>query len=409
MKTVLLSSADSIAMFFTTTVLSVLLPLVALLSPGATTPVEPAVHRASTPSFYKGHDISSLKLLHDGGYTYKDTARHNATRPLEDILGDGGMNAVRLRIWVHPSDGVYGLQYNLDMASRLSAKGYAIYLDFHFSDTWADPHKQYIPAAWPQDDLTPLATTLRAYVKSTLTSFADAKIPLAVVALGNEIRNGMLWPLGEADPAIADDRARVANFTQLATLWAAARAGVTDAVDSGVAKPTVMIHIDNGWDLALQLNWFGALTGTGKVSTADWDVFGFSFYPFYGTNATLVNLRTTLNTLASRYGKPLHVVETDWPDSCPAVGTLDGGALSDPAVPVSAAGQTEWVDDIVGVVKGVPDGLGAGVWYWEPAWLNNTGLGSNCSDAILFAGDYSNYPASVVGYSRSSVDMYLGV
>ena len=388
---------------------SVLLPLATLFTPCTATPIEPSIKGATTSKFYKGHDIPSLKLLYDGGYKYKDTARNNATRPLEDILGDGGMNAVRIRIWVNPSDGVYGLQYNLDMASWFSAKGYAIYLDFHFSDTWADPHKQYIPAAWPQNDLTQLSTTLRGYVSSTLVSFADAKIPLSIVALGNEIHNGMLWPLGEADPSISDYSSRVANFTQLATLWAAARAGITDAANSGVAKPTVMVHIDNGWDLQLQQNWFGALTGTGKVSTVDWDVFGFSFYPFYGTNATLANLKNTLDTLAWSYGKPLHVVETDWPESCPAVGTLDGGGLSDDSVPVSAAGQTEWVDDIVGVVKGVANGLGAGVWYWEPGWLNNTGLGSNCSDAILFEGDYSDYPTSVVGYSRSSVNMYAGV
>jgi arabinogalactan endo-1,4-beta-galactosidase len=179
-------------MLFTAAFL-VLLPLQALFTPSTATPVHHSVERTDTPSFYKGHDVSSLKLLYSAGYTYKDTARNNATRPLEDILGDGGMNAVRLRIWVNPSDGVYGLQYNLDMASWFSAKGYAIYLDFHFSDTWADPHKQYIPAAWPQNDLAQLSATLRAYVNSTLQYFADAKIPLSIVALGNEIHNGMLY------------------------------------------------------------------------------------------------------------------------------------------------------------------------------------------------------------------------
>ena len=177
------------------------------------------------------------------------------------------------------------------------------------------------------------------------------------------------WPLSEADPSISDNESRVANFTQLASLWAAARAGFTDSVDSGVAKPTVLIHIDDGWDLQLQQNWFGALKGKGKVSTADWDVFGFSVYPFYSANATLANLQNTQNTQATSYGKPLHVVQADWPDSCAAVGTLGGGRLSDTSVPVSAAGQMEWVDDVLGVVKGVTEGrtvrrrlvLGAGV------------------------------------------------
>ena len=245
-------------------------------------------------------------------------------------------------------------------------------------------------------------------MSDTLESFQTAGVPLEIVSLGNEIRRGTLWPVGEVDVDL-DERERVANFTNLATLWKAAREGVSDAVGAGVPKPQVMIHIDDGWNLTLQESWFGALTGTGLVEEADWDIFGFSFYPFYGTAATLANLQDSLDSIAQQYGKPVHVVETDWPDLCPNVSTVDGGELSEPEVPVSVAGQTEWVQDVVKVVKGVPDALGAGVWYWEPAWLNNTGLGSNCSDAILFDGDYSDWPDSVVGYARSSINMFLGV
>ena len=309
-------------------------------------------------------------------------------------------------IWVNPVDGVYGLSYNLALASRFHSAGYSIYLDFHLSDTWADPGHQFIPAAWSNTSLPSLATSLRTYISSTLTSFSTAGIPLSIISLGNEIHNGLLWPLGEASPDILSYPERVANFTPMATLWASARAGVRDAAI--VPAPSVMIHIDDGWNLTLQESWFSALTGTGLVQTSDWDVFGFSFYPFYGTDATLANLSTTLTALAAQYGKPMHVVETDWPDACPLINeTLEGGGLSDPAIPVSAAGQTEWVDDIADVVQAVPGGLGVGVWYWEPAWLNNTGLGSNCSDVLLFAGDFSAYPEQVVGYSRSSVDMFL--
>ena len=111
--------------------------------------------------------------------------------------------------------------------------------------------------------------------------------------------------LGAVDPSISDP---------------SACAGVTDAVAINIAKPNVMIHIENRWGLELQQNCFDTLVATGKVSTADWDMFGFSFYPFYGTNATLVNFKGMLDTLALSCGKPLHVVETDWPDSYPWVG-----------------------------------------------------------------------------------------
>lgn len=305
--------------------------------------------------------------------------------------------------WVNPSDGTYNTAHTLAQAQRFASKGLDIYLDFHFSDTWADPTHQTTPAAWSTTDLNALTGSLRTYVAQTLERFHSAGVALAFVSLGNEIRNGMLWPLGRADPTITDDATRAQSFSNLATLFKAARGGVDDAVAAtGMTKPSVMIHIDNGWNLGLQQAWFSGLTGSGIVSTSDWDVFGFSFYPFYGTSATLANLKTTLNTLGSQYGKPMHVVETDWPYACSGSGAP---ALSEPSIPISAAGQTEWVKDIISVVKGVSGGLGQGVHYWEPTWLNNTGLGSACQDAVLFQGDFSN-PRQTVGYSRSSVGMF---
>ena len=339
-------------------------------------------------TFYHGHDLSSLVLM--------ETTQHatwyslNGTNSTADvILGAGGMNSVRLRQWVNPVDGVYGLDYNLALATRLQKQGFSIYLDFHFSDSWADPTKQYIPAAWPSD-LASLSSTLRSYVSSTLESFHTSGIDLEIVSLGNEITNGMLWPTGK----IVDN-----DFTNFATLFAAARQGVDDAVSAGVTKPLIMIHIDDGYNESLQTNWYASFLGTGTVSTADWDVFGVSFYPFYGTNATLDNLAASLAALTSTYQKPAIVAETDWPDDCEDV------ALSEPSVPISAAGQTEWVKDVIGVLDGVAGGLGQGVFYWEPAYLNNTSLGSNCSDAILFDVDWSRWPITTAT-ARTSVNMY---
>jgi len=209
-----------------------------------------------------------------------------------------------------------------------------------------------------------LSSTLRNYVKSTLVAFKNGGVDLSLVSLGNEIRHGMLWPTGYVDVDTMPTSARIANFTNFAELWAAARAGVNDAVSAGVKKPQIMIHIDDGWNKTLQLDWFGALVGTGKVKTSDWDVFGFSFYPFYGTAATLATLADSLAAVSKQYKKPVHVVETDWPDVCDGP---DAPTLSDTSVPVSVQGQTIWVRDIVSVVKNVPGGWGAGVNYWEPS------------------------------------------
>ncbi|KUI62189.1 putative arabinogalactan endo-beta-1,4-galactanase A [Cytospora mali] len=369
--------------------------------------------------FYKGHDLSSLGTMETSDNIYIDTSRGNATRPADDILADGGMNGVRLRLWVDPEGGTNGLDYTLALAKRFQARGHRLYLDFHFADSWADPSKQPTPASWPHPDqgLEALASTLRAYVRDTLVSFSRAGVAFDIVSLGNEIRHGMLWPLGYVDVDTQPHAALVRNFSNLATLYSAARAGLDDAFDvhdhashagggSGVFSkpPLAMIHIDDGWNLTLQRAWFGALEASGVARPA-WDVFGFSFYPFYGTPATFASLRASLGALAGEYGKPVHVVETDYPAVCD--GEYDPvPESSEPEIAYSVGGQVEWVREVVRVVREVPGGLGRGVWYWEPAWLNNTSLGSDCNDAILFEADYSNWPETI-GYSRPSVNIFL--
>lgn len=231
---------------------------------------------------------------------------------------------------------------------------------------------------------------MTSYVSSALQSFSAAGIDLAIVALGNEITSGFLFPTGQI---------KNNDFSFFATLWAAARKGVTDAVAAGVTKPKVMIHLDDGWDKDTQLWWYKALLATGTVTTTDFDVLGVSFYPFYGSGATIPNLQSSLDALASTYRKPVMVVETDWPVSC------DGVTLSNTTVPVSAVGQAEWTTGIERVLEEVPDSLGQGLFYFEPAYINNTALGSGCSDVILFDVDWSAWPDTKVT-ARSSASMF---
>ncbi|KAK7726821.1 hypothetical protein SLS63_007439 [Diaporthe eres] len=375
----------------------------------------------SSPSphdfFYKGHDLSSLGTMEASDSSYVDTARGNLTRPADDILADGGMNGVRLRLWVDPEGGTNGFEYTLALAQRFQAKGQRLYLDFHFTDSWADPQKQPVPAAWPTPDqgVEALAETLRSYVNDTLVAFSEAGVHFDMVALGNEVRHGILWPLGYVD-VDTDDADLAANFTNLATLYTAARVGVDDAVTAAggghgrrkghARRPQIMIHVDNGWNQTLQQRWYGALEANGVPRSA-WDLFGVSFYPFYGTSATLANLRDTLGWLAGEYGKHVHVAETDYPAICNGQYNPVPES-SEPEIPYNVDGQIEWMREVISVVREVPRGLGRGVWYWEPAWLNNTSLGSACEDAILFRPDYSGWPKTV-GYSRPSTDFYLGV
>ncbi|KAI9694255.1 MAG: hypothetical protein M1820_009113 [Bogoriella megaspora] len=336
-------------------------------------------------SIAKGHDLSSVAAMEkEQGANWYTTAGQKST--IESILGNGGMDSVRLRLWTASE---YGLDYTLPLAQRFYKGGYKIYLDLHFSDNWADPGKQVIPSAWASSSITTLASQLQTYVRQTLTYFQNSGVQIEILALGNEIRNGMLWPLGQINNG---------NYANFATLWAAARAGVNDAVNAGVPKPKVMIHLDDGWNQSLMSSWFKGVFATGKVSASDVDVFGFSFYPFYGTSATISNLQASLNNIASTYKKPVYIAETDWPNAC------SGTSLS-ANYPVSAQGQTQWVQAIENTLSAVPNGLGAGIFYWEPGFLNDSSLGSSCSSALLFNVDWSGWPTTKAT-ALSSVNMF---
>ncbi|KAL7694076.1 putative glycosyl hydrolase family 53, glycoside hydrolase superfamily [Plasmopara halstedii] len=268
----------------------------------------------------KGHDLSSVGLMETTkGANWIST--DGTTTTIESILGAGGMEAVRLRLW---TSGDYNLNYTLAMAERFS-KNYKIYLDMHFSDNWADPLKQATPKGWDQSSVSALSADLRAYVKSTLMAFTDRGIQLEILSLGNEVTNGFLFPTGKVTNS---------DFQNFATLWKAAREGVADAVAAGTHQPLVMIHLDNGWKYET-MSWFlKGFFAVGTVTEKDVDAFGFSYYPFFDEKATIDALSSSLTQLANTYKKPIYIAETDWPTECKTV------TLSAP-YPISDKGQLE--------------------------------------------------------------------
>ncbi|KAI8072325.1 glycoside hydrolase family 53 protein [Gongronella butleri] len=333
---------------------------------------------SKSSSFYYGHDISSLPMLEGKGQAYYTTS--GTKQNLDVILSAGGANFVRSRIWVNPSDGVYGLDYNLALGKRAKAEGLGFFLDFHYSDTWADPSAQTIPSGWPTA-VADLKWQVYNYTLAVVKAFVAEGVHIDIVSIGNEINNGLLWPTGASS-----------NFANIAAILHSAAWGVKDGDTTNT--PLIMVHTANGWDVSTQKWFYSNLMAQGTFLSTDFDLMGFSFYPFYGTSATISNLVTTANTMIGLYGKQIVVAETDWPNIC------SGVTLSDTSIPVSAAGQIEWVQDVITAVKGLNNGKGKGVFYWEPGWVNNAALGSSCSSAILT--DYS-------GQALSSVNMYSGL
>jgi arabinogalactan endo-1,4-beta-galactosidase len=313
---------------------------------------------------YKGVDWSSVIVEERAGVSY--TTASGQAQPLERILASAGVNTVRQRIWVNPSGGVYNLDYNIQLAKRAKAAGLGVYVDLHLSDTWADPAHQTIPSGWPQD-VDNLAWKLYNYTMDVSNAFANAGITPSIISVGNEIRGGLLWPTGKYD-----------NHYNIARLLHSGCAGIKDSRLN--PKPRIMLHLDNGWDWSVQQWFYSTMLSQGPLTLSDFDMMGVSFYPFYGDKATLSNLEGALTNMRNQWGKQLVVAETNWPTSCPSPQyTFPSDVRS---IPFSADGQATYVQRVAQVVERVG---GVGLFYWEPAWVDNQALGSSCSSNTMFA------------------------
>lgn len=250
---------------------------------------------ASAALTYKGVDWSSLLVQEAAGHTF--TGLDGKEAPLETILAANGVNTVRQRLWVNPSNGDYDLDYNLKLAKRARAADLDLYLDLHFSDTWADPANQKIPSTWPTN-VDDLAWQIYNYTLETSNAFASASIPISLLSIGNEITGGALFPVGK----ISQD----GGAYNLARLLHSAAAGVKDS--DLQPQPKLMLHLDNGWNLETQKWWYDLLLEQGPLVEGDFDVQGVSYYPFYNEEATLEALWASLGGLRERYGKEVMVV-----------------------------------------------------------------------------------------------------
>ncbi|KAJ3578979.1 hypothetical protein NPX13_g1587 [Xylaria arbuscula] len=213
---------------------------------------------------YKGVDWSSVVVEEKAGRSYTSTS--GSAKSLESILAESGVNTVRQRVWVNPSDGNYNLDYNIKIAKRAQAAGLDVYIDFHYSDTWADPAHQTIPSGWPTG-IDDLSWKLYNYTLDSMNAFAAAGITPSIVSIGNEIRAGLLWPTGKYD-----------QLYNIARLLNSAAYGVKDSDLS--TQPKIMIHLDNGWDWDTQEWFYSSVLEQGPLSASDFDMMGVSFYPF---------------------------------------------------------------------------------------------------------------------------------
>lgn len=284
----------------------------------------------SSGSMLLGHDLSTVLQCENQGVKYYDF-NSSESKPPEQIVASHGANLVRLRVWVNPPAGFSDYASTLEMAKRAKKANLKVLLCLHLSDYWADPSKQFTPGAWARQDFQSLCKTVEDYVSYLISALQKQGTPPFIVAVGNEISNGMLWPTGELS--------KPSQFTSLL------KSGLAAVKKQGIAT---MVHINNGQDKGL-VTWFMGLMLTNQVS---FDYLGLSFYP--GDGALLSDLKNSLATAAARFNKPMVVVEVsdNWTPS-----------------PNGPHTQESSLRELLKVVSEVPKGLGAGVCYWESAWL----------------------------------------
>lgn len=309
----------------------------------------------------RGADLSFEPQEEAAGAHFSDDG---TTASALSILNHHGLNYVRLRLWVNPPAGYSNLASDLAMARRIKAAGDRFYLDIHYSDFWADPQHQVIPAAWQGQSLAALTDTVNRYTREVISRFAAQGTAPDMVSIGNEIRNGMLWPVGQVNWST---NTGWDNLTQLL------RAGVAGARAANPAghRMLIMLHFDQGGDNGLSRTFYDHMVA-GHVA---FDVIGLSYYPFW--HGSLSAMRANVDDLATRYGKPIVLAESQYSWTL-ANGDSTGNFVWQPSqlsggYPATAGGQLSFYNDALSILAAVPDHRGAGLFYWEPEWIPGVG------------------------------------
>jgi arabinogalactan endo-1,4-beta-galactosidase len=311
---------------------------------------------------YLGADISALARVEQGGSVFRDSGH---IRDAIAILKAHGANTFRLRIFVNPNDSdvqVNDLPYTLALAGRVKAAGAKLVLDFHYSDTWADPGHQTTPAAWAALGFDSLAAQVERYTAGVVAQLKHAGALPDVVQVGNEIDAGMLWPAGQ----LSGTSDSLTQWTQFTRLLKAAIQGVRDSLAAGDSV-RIMVHYSLGGNQGGTQWFFDHVVARG----VSFDLIGLSYYPFW--HGSLQSLEQNLNATASRYGKPVMVVETSYPWRS---GGWEG-SVTDPGAMIwlpTRDGQAQFLSDLGHAVAAVPGSQGVGVLWWYPEAIPTNGL-----------------------------------
>jgi arabinogalactan endo-1,4-beta-galactosidase len=289
------------------------------------------VDAQEAPFFCIGADVSEIPANEARGGKYYDVDGKQMD-PLQ-IMAKYGFNVIRLRLFVNPEapkgysrDGFCGTDSTIAFAKRIKAAGMQFALNFHYSDTWADPDKQYKPSKWEGLTGKALEDKMYQYTKETLQKFKEAGVAPDIVQIGNEINHGMVWPEGK----IMDDSTEDSWEACMGLYKAGQR-----AVNEVTPNAKLQVHLALGGQNNLCREFLDQMV---KYS-ADFDIIGLSYYEQW--HETYNDMKANVYDLVKRYGKPVNICEY--------------GANAD---------NIKIINDIV---RATPDNLGHGTMAWAPS------------------------------------------
>ena len=334
--------------------------------------------------FVKGMDLSTLLEMERCGAKYFDQGKE---MDILDIMKSYDVDTIRLRLWNDPKSETgepYGAGNNdlaetLAIGKRVSDAGFGVLLNFHYSDFWADPGKQFKPKAWASYGVEELEKAVYDFTKESLTAVLDAGVNVTMIQVGNELSNGLLWPEG-----------KMPNYDNIAKFVSA---GIRACREIKADIP-LMIHLDNGGKNELYRDWFDHYVERGE----DFDYIGLSYYPFW--HGSLQSLEDNMNDIAVRYGKKLIVAEVSMGYTMEDYKSYEkledserkGYATRQELVdkieyPMTVQGQVDFTKDFLNRVAHVADDKGCGFFWWEPAWIPVPGSGWATPASLKYMND----------------------
>ena len=299
---------------------------------------------AQETNFVKGADVGFLQEQERRGVVFHD--RNGREREcLELLKNDYQMSAIRMRVWVNPRGGDCDKNELLAMAKRVKALGMDLMVNFHYSDTWADPKQQGIPAAWKGHSYKQMKRDLRKHTIDVLSLLKQNGITPRWVQVGNETANGMLWPMGHIEK----------NPKQYAGFIGAAY----DAVKEVFPESIVIIHLDRGHKQSL----YDYNLDIVKKYGGKWDMIGMSLYPYWArkdhpelnADSIITDCIRNIRYCSKKYGCDVMIVET-------------GFEVDEQHPELMEEGRRQ-LTRIVREAQTETDGHCRGVFYWEPQCL----------------------------------------